>query len=478
MIRTRFAPSPTGELHIGSVRTALFAYLFAKHQEGEFLLRIEDTDRERLVSGSVERIIESLKWLGIAAENMDEPMVQSKRLEVYKKHAFDLVREGKAYICTCSREQLEKDRAEQIKKGEAPRYSGTCRNKSEARSSKSETNLNIQIPDGAVIRMKMPREGKIVVDDLIHGKVEFDAKLIDDQVILKSDGYPTYHLASVIDDNEMAITHVIRSDEWLPSTPKHIVLYEMLGWKAPEFAHLPMILGPDKKKLSKRHGATSVLEYRDQGYLPEALVNFIAFLGWNPKDERETFSIDELAAEFELAKVNKSPAVFDAEKLNSINENYLKTNIEKLITTSKNYKTYLKQFGIDDLTGGEIELIGRGGYKTLKEAAEYIKKLRKEPEYKAELLVFKKSDKESTLKGLQGVLEGVQGVKRWQTDDIQQMMSEVVARENLTNGDVFWPVRVALSGEEKSPSPVELAVALGEEEAVKRIEKAISKLGS
>ena len=478
MIRTRFAPSPTGELHIGSVRTALFAFLFAKHEEGEFLLRIEDTDRERFVEGSAERILESLKWLRIIAYNKDEPVVQSKRLEIYKKYAMQLVEEDKAYVCTCSKELLEKDRAEQIKRGEAPRYSKRCREISNSKYliSNEMSKAEIQMPKEAVIRMKMPKEGKIVVDDLIHGKVEFDAKLIDDQVILKSDGYPTYHLASVVDDNEMAITHVIRSDEWLPSTPKHIVLYEMLGWKPPEFVHLPMILGPDKKKMSKRHGATSVLEYRDEGYLPEALANFIAFLGWNPKDEREVFSIDELAEEFELSKVNKSPAVFDIEKLNSINEEYLKSQISNLKSTAQNYKTFLKQFGTEDISEGEIELIGRGGYKTLKEAAEYIKKLRKEPEYKAELLVFKKSDKERALEGLQGVLTGVQGVKRWQTIDIQKMMSEVVERENLTNGDVFWPVRVALSGEERSPSPVELAVALGEEETTTRIQKAIGNL--
>jgi glutamyl-tRNA synthetase len=467
MIRTRFAPSPTGELHIGSARTALFSYLFVKHQEGEFLLRIEDTDRERFVEGSAERILESLRWLGIEAINADEPMVQSKRLDIYKKFAMQLVEEGKAYVCTCTKEQLEKDRAEQIKRGEAPRYSGRCRER------KTNNEKLITMEGGSVVRMKMPKEGKIVVDDLIHGKVEFDAKLIDDQVILKSDGYPTYHLAHVVDDHEMDITHVIRSDEWLPSTPKHIVLYEMFGWKLPEFAHLPVILGTDKKKMSKRHGATSVLDYHDQGYLPEALVNFIAFLGWNPKDERETFSIEELAAEFELSKVNKSPAIFDVEKLNSINESYIREDIKN---KKSNIKNLVEELGIKNISEGEIELIGRGGYKTLKEAAEYIIKLRKEPEYKAELLVFKKSDKESTLKGLQGVLTGVQGVKRWQPDDIQKMMAEVVSRENLTNGDVFWPVRAALSGEERSPSPVELAVALGEEETVARIEQAVKKL--
>ena len=481
MIKTRFAPSPTGELHIGSARTALFSYLFAKNQKGEFLLRIEDTDRERFIEGSDKKIIESLKWLNIEAENIDKPVIQSDRLEVYKKAAFDLVNAGKAYICTCSKEELAREREEQVKRGEAPRYNGHCRDKIQDTRNKIQTNINNQIPDGAVVRMKMPQEGKIVVDDLIHGKVEFDSALQDDQIILKSDGYPTYHLASVIDDNEMEITHVIRSDEWLPSTPKHIELYKMFGFKAPFFAHLPMILGPDKKKLSKRHGATSILQYREEGYLPEALVNFIAFLGWNPKDEREIFSMDELISEFSLEKVNKSPAIFDIEKLNSINENYLRTE------EPKNLRTLVEKYGADNLTDGEIELIGRGGYRNFKEAAEYINKLRKDPEYEASLLIFKKSDRDKTARGLEetrnklsdlgsGLGRDGQETNNWDTDNLQNALEKVVADNQLSNGDVFWPVRVALSGEEKSPSPVELAVALEKEETLKRIGSAIKKL--
>lgn len=470
MIKTRFAPSPTGELHIGSARTALFSYLFAKNQKGEFLLRIEDTDRERFVEGSDEKIIESLKWLGIKAENIDKPMIQSDRLGVYKKAAFDLVNTGEAYICTCSKEELSREREEQIKRGKAPRYSGRCRDKIQETRNKIQTNINNQIPNGAVVRMKMPREGKIIVEDLIHGKVEFDSALQDDQIILKSDGYPTYHLASVIDDNEMGITHVIRSDEWLPSTPKHIELYKMLGFKAPFFAHLPMILGPDKKKLSKRHGATSILQYREEGYLPEALVNFIAFLGWNPKDEREIFSADELINEFSLEKVNKSPAIFDIEKLNSINQHYLRT--EEL----KDLRTLVEKYGVENLTDGEIELIGRGGYKTLKEAADYILKLRETPDYETSLLIFKKSDKEKTIGGLNGALGEIKGVENWEADNLQKVLEKVVAENGLTNGDVFWPVRVALSGEEKSPSPVELAVAIGKDKTVDRIREAIDRL--
>jgi len=316
MIKTRFAPSPTGELHVGGARTALFSYLFAKNRAGEFLLRIEDTDRERFVEGATERIIDSLKWLGIVADNINQPIVQSKRLDLYRKAAFDLVNAGKAYICTCSKEKLAADRERQKNAGLPPRYEGHCR----------DAKIDLKtLADGCyTVRMKMPQSGKIIVNDLIRGKVEFDAALQDDQIILKSDGFPTYHLASVIDDFDSKITHVIRSEEWLSSTPKHLILYEMFGWPTPEFAHLSMILGHDHSKLSKRHGATSIIEYKKLGYLSEALVNFMALLGWNPKDEREIFSLTELTGEFSLDNVNKSDAIFDIEKLNYFNSERLK----------------------------------------------------------------------------------------------------------------------------------------------------------
>lgn len=473
MIKTRYAPSPTGDPHIGNIRTALFEYLFARAQGGEFLLRIEDTDRERFVEGGVERILDSLKWLGLVPDNVDNYPTQSDRLEIYKKHAFDLVREGKAYICTCSKEKLSEDHERQIREKKPTRYEGHCRT--------AELTLEDMKEGCYVIRMKMPEGRKIVVEDLIRGKVEFDTSLIDDQIILKSDGFPTYHLAVVIDDHEMEITHVIRGDEWLSSTPKHLILAEMLGFEPVAYAHLPVILGPDKKKLSKRHGATSALGYKELGYLPEAIINFLALLGWNPKDEREEFSLAELEKEFKLENVNKAPAVFDIEKLNHINAGYIKLKMQKSEgkSASQNSKI-LANWGVEELSGGETELIGRGGYSTLKEAAEYILKLRQEPEYDASLLVFKKSTKEATLLGLEKTRNKLQSASwrtnKFESDNIQMLLSEVVADNGLTNGDVFWPVRVALSGEERSPSPVELAVALGKEKTLERIKKAIQKL--
>lgn len=463
-IVTRFAPSPTGDWHIGNARTALFEYLFAKHAGGDFLFRIEDTDRERLVEGAAERIVDNLKWLNILPDNVKEPLVQSERLEEYRKYALQLVTEGKAYICTCSKDELEAERKKQEAKKLPPRYSGKCR----------DAKIDLaDVKEGEyVIRMKMPQKGKITVHDLIRGDVEFDLSLSDDQVILKSDGFPTYHLASIVDDHEMNITHVIRGEEWLSSTPKHLTLYEMFGWSAPEFAHLPLILAPDRTKLSKRHGATSVEDYKKLGYLPEALINFIALLGWNPKDEREYFTLEELVAEFKIENVNKSPAVFNVEKLNSINAHYI---IEYVKSQNGKVKSAIQNF-LTDITDEELELIGRGGFNTLKEAADYISKLREEPEYDGEILIFKKSDKTVTKKALDIVKDKLEALEEWNADKVQQALEYTVIENGMGNGDVFWPVRVALSGEEKSPSPVELAVALGQEVTLKRIRKAISKL--
>ncbi|MFH1854926.1 MAG: glutamate--tRNA ligase [bacterium] len=453
MIRTRFAPSPTGDPHIGNIRSALFAYLFAKKNGGEFLLRIEDTDRERHDEKSIEVIKEALSWLGVTPENLDNPMIQSTRLEIYKKAALKLVDEKKAYVCNCSKERLEKVREEQKAKKLQPMYDKHCRD------------LKLPFEDNCVIRMKIPEGKKITLDDLVRGKVKFDSSTIDDQIILKSDGFPTYHLAHVIDDNEMKITHVIRAEEWLPSTPKHILLNKMLGFKAPEYAHLPVILSPTHGKLSKRDGAVGILEYRKMGYLPEALVNFMALLGWNPKTNEEFFPLKELAGKFDLEQVNKAPAVFDINKLDHFNQYYL-----KLKTNNSNV---LKSWGLDEVSASELELIGRGGFKTLQEMADYIKKLRKEPEYQGELLIFKKSDKQKTKQGLEKASEELQKLNDWSEEKLQTTLEQVVSENNLTNGDVFWPVRVALSGEEKSPSPVELLLALDKDKSLKRINEAL-----
>ena len=446
MIKTRFAPSPTGELHIGSARTALFSYLFAKHEGGEFLLRIEDTDRGRSTKEFEKNILDGLSWLGLDYDG--EILYQSKRLEEYKKVARSLAKDGfavekKGAIILQAKETLKKLN---IKYEEVKRFfTEHSDNKS---SQKSYLLRNIGT-------------------DLIHGEI---SGVVFDTVLLRSDGTPTFHLAVVIDDEFMGITHVIRGDDHLSNTPLHIILQKALGYKIPQYAHIPMILGPDRAKLSKRHAATSVLEYKKQGYLPEAIVNFIALLGWNPKDEREIFSLEELIKEFDFKNVNKSGAVFDIEKLDYFNSERLK-NLE-----IKKLKNLLEDFGLIDLSQGEIALAKRGGYKTLKEAAEYISKLRKLPQYESNLLIFKKSDKKRTVIGLNQALGKLLTLTAWSEKDLNQMLSDAVTDSNLANGDVFWPVRVALCGEEKSPSPVELLLALGKDEAIARIEKGLVKL--
>jgi glutamyl-tRNA synthetase, bacterial family len=328
-MRTRFAPSPTGFMHVGSLRSALYDYLLAKKFGGSFILRIEDTDQTREVEGAVENIIKILSWAGLDySEGPGKPgicasYIQSERLSIYNKYAQQLIEQGDAYYCFCSTERLDQMRERQRAMSLPPAYDRRCRN-----LPKEEVDKNLASGHNHVIRMKVPLEGQVIVKDLIRGDIVFDYKVLDDQVLMKSDGFPTYHLAVVVDDHEMEISHVIRGEEWLPSTPKHLLLYKYFGWTAPEFAHFPLLLNPDRSKLSKRQGDVAVEDYRDKGYLPEALINFIALLGWNPGDgdEREIFSLPELVNEFTIERVGKSGAVFDIEKLQWLNGVYIRKN--------------------------------------------------------------------------------------------------------------------------------------------------------
>jgi len=333
-VRVRFAPSPTGYLHIGGLRTALYNYLFAKKHNGSFILRIEDTDRNRYVEGAVENLINALKWCGINYDEGPEiggqfgPYLQSQRLEEYKKYAKKLIANGNAYYCFCTPDRLEKLREEQQKlKLPQAKYDKHCLSLSQKEIDQNLSN-NLQ----HVIRLDVKSNVKINFDDMIREHVEFDGSSVDDQVLIKSDGYPTYHLANVVDDHLMGITHVIRGEEWLSSTPKHVLLYDALNWQRPVFAHLPLLLNPDRSKLSKRQGDVAVEDYKAKGYLKEALINFVALLGWNAGDDKEFYLIDELVENFSLERVNKSGAVFDIEKLNWLNAEHLrmKSNEELL----------------------------------------------------------------------------------------------------------------------------------------------------
>jgi glutamyl-tRNA synthetase len=317
-VRTRFAPSPTGALHFGSVRTALFAWLAARHDGGDFILRIEDTDQERYIPGTEALILETLSWLGL---NWDEgpevggphaPYIQSLRIATYREHADSLVESGNAYWCTCTPARLAAMRDEQRARSQPTRYDRRCL----TRQAEVAEERARGVP--AVVRLRMP-EGVAEWDDIVRGHVSFDNADIDDQVLLKSDGFPTYHLAVVVDDHLMGVSHVIRSDEWIPSTPKHLALYAAFGWDVPRFAHVPAVLGPDHQKLSKRRGARNVLEYGELGYLPSAIVNTIALLGWSSGDEQEVFTLEELVARFTLDRVNAAPAIFDPKRLDDLN---------------------------------------------------------------------------------------------------------------------------------------------------------------
>ena len=317
-IRVRYAPSPTGYPHVGNIRTALFNWLYARHSGGSFIVRIEDTDQSRSVEGAIENILESLEWLGI---DWDEgpivggsfgPYLQSERLSIYHTTVERLLEQGNAYYCICSPEELDSMRKEQQRLGKPTGYDRRCRSAQHSKNNKSGVN--------PVVRFATPIEGPPVTsNDLIRGEVKIELPVIDDFVILKSDGFPTYHLANVVDDHKMQISHVMRAEEWLPSTPRHVLLYKALAFEPPIFAHLPMILGPDRSKLSKRHGATTLLEYRDEGYLPEAMLNFLVLLGWSLDDKTEVMALKELVENFSLSRIGKSPAIFDIPKLEWMN---------------------------------------------------------------------------------------------------------------------------------------------------------------
>jgi len=479
-IRVRFAPSPTGFLHIGGLRTAFFNWLFAKKHQGKFILRIEDTDQNRLVPASLGDIKNSLKWYGLDwDEGPDiggpyQPYRQSARKELYQEQAQKLLDSDKAYRCFCTADRLSKMRKDQQSRGIPPKYDRAC-----LKLTAEEINKKIKQGLPYTIRLKVPTGGKIVINDLIRGKVEFNYQELDDQILLKSDGFPTYHLAVVVDDNLMQISHVIRGEEWLPSLPKHILLYQAFDWPLPQFAHLPMILGSDKSKLSKRHGAMSALQYKEEGYLPQAILNFIAFLGWNPKTEQEVFSLEELIKEFSLDKVNKAGAVFNLKKLDWFNGHYLRElnpdNFAKMCLP------YLEKEGIDTKDFNYVKkavVLEQARIKKLSEIPEAVRFLFEDIEYKTELLIWKKMTKDQVKNSLElskQVLAKIE-LASFHFATLEESLKKVIEKQGLDTGSLLWPLRVALSGRQASPSPFEIAEVLGQAISLKRIEQAISLL--
>lgn len=469
-IRTRIAPSPTGNLHLGTARSALFNYLFAKANKGEFILRIEDTDLERSDDKFTKDIIDGLKWLGIDWD--EEITYQRKRLAIYQKYIKQLLDENKAYYCFCTKEELEQERQAQEKRGEATKYNGKCAN-----LSTEKTNKLLKEKKKCIIRLKSSNK-KIVFDDLIRNNVEFDTQIIGDIAIAKDLNTPLYNFAVVIDDAEMKISHIIRGEDHISNTPKQIMIQEALGLPQAKYAHLPLILGPDKSKLSKRHGATSVNVYREEGYLPEAMVNFMAFLGWNPKTDREIFSMKEFVDNFSLKKIQKGGAVFNIEKLDWMNSQYIRQM--PVDNFAKACLPYLEKslFGKGGKGDFSFEFIKKAvsleqsRIKKLSEISEAVKFMfTDELKYDANILIWKKSDKKNTKENLEKIKEVF--VKGGNTEK-----KIITLAKQYGNGDILWPMRVALSGKEKSPGPIEIAKALGKEKTLRRINRAINKLVS
>jgi len=476
MVRLRFAPSPTGFLHIGGLRTALFSWLCARQNQGSFIFRLEDTDRNRLVEAAESNLLKMLEWAGL---DIDEgpgiggdfgPYRQSERLEIYRDHVDRLLGQGDAYPCFCSEERLEKLKTFQRSEGLTPRYDNHCR-----KLQKKEVETKIQSGEKHVIRMKIPENQETFrLNDLVRGTVAIESTQVEDQVILKSDGFPTYHLAVVVDDHLMQISHVVRGEEWLPSFPKHLLLYRYFGWEPPEFIHLPLILNEERAKLSKRHGAVSVEEFRERGYLPQALLNFIALLGWNPGDDREVLSLEEMVDEFRFERVSKSGAVFDREKLNWMNQQYLLKLPEE---------EYFRM--IDDV-------IQKGDYHDqdsgkIRQAAEILKTrlvtlsdlnqklglfFEENPEIKdLQAIEVLKEDNSKTV--LKEFLQQAENLDQLTSENLGQLVKSVQKATGIKGRGLWMPLRCAITREVSGPELPAMLDFFGGEKCLHLIRQAL-----
>ena len=484
-VRVRFAPSPTGYPHVGNIRTALFNWLFARHSGGKFIVRIEDTDVARKVDDALEAILEGLKWLGLDWDEGPEvggdygPYFQSQRLSLYREAAERLIRQGDAYYCYCSSQRLKEMREEQARRKQPPGYDRRCRNLSKAERAQKEA-------EGItpVVRFKTPLEGSTRFNDLIWGEVVFDHSTIDDLVLIKSDGYPTYHLANVVDDHLMEISHVLRAEEWLSSTPRHLLMYQALGFEPPQFAHLPMILGNDRAKLSKRHGSVSITEYREQGYLPETMLNFLTLLGWSLDDKTEIFSRTELIASFSLERISRTGAIFNQDKLNWMNG------------------AYIRNLSPDDFTGRALPFLEKGLPDKVRRplSMDYIRQVMPlvqerartlaeipeltdffftdELDYEPGLLIVKKMDRESSIQALVAVRNRLEHLQTFDTVSLETAVRPLADEMGLKTGQLFGTLRVATTGRMVAPPLFETMAVLGKECSMERVSAALSKLRS
>ena len=485
-VRVRYAPSPTGIPHVGNIRTALFNWLFARRHGGFFIVRIEDTDQARLVSGATQEILDSLRWLGIdwdegpTGEGMADrgdygPYFQSRRKELYREHAQKLVDGGNAYTCYCTPERLDDVRREQQRNKQPPRYDERCRKLSdhERAQRKAQGTAN-------VVRFAIPPEGTTAFTDVIRGEIAFENATLDDFVLLKSDGYPTYHLANIVDDHLMEITHVMRADEWVSSTPRHILLYQAFGWQPPLFVHLPMILGPDRSKLSKRHGATSLLEYRGDGFLPEAMMNFLALLGWSLDDRTELLSKDDLIRHFSMERIGKAGAIFNREKLEWMNGVYIRglpvgELVERMLPFLEG-DPGLSQPVPRDYLATVVPLV-QDRLRTLAESAElteffFTETLAHDPG----LLVQKGMEPQSTLVALERATALLEGLGSFDAEALEGVLRPLAEELSMKTGQLFGTLRVAVTGRAVAPPLFETMAVLGRDRCLGRLAGAVAAL--
>ncbi len=479
LVRTRFAPSPTGFMHVGNLRTALFEYLIAKSQQGKFILRIEDTDQERLVEGAVDVIYDTLQQVGLDHDEGPDiggeygPYIQSQRKDTYRPYAEQLVREGKAYYCFCTKERLESLHQEDGFGG----YDRHCR---DLPAEEVQRLLDAGTP--YVIRQKMPTEGSTTFQDAVFGEITIENKELEDQILLKSDGYPTYNFANVIDDHLMHITHVVRGSEYLTSTPKYNLLYEAFGWEVPTYVHLPLIMGKNEdgsvSKLSKRHGSTSFAGLVQEGYLPETIVNYIALLGWCPKDNREIFSLQELVENFSIDGISKAPSVFDYDKLDWFNGEYLRAKTPEEFTALA-MPWYQQVFGQEDKPWDVLTAILQPRVIRLTDIPGMIGFFKELPEYDAALFVNKKSkaNLENAPVMLEAAIEALSSLPEWNVTAIHDCLIQLAQKLEVKNGTLLWPVRIAAAGMQVTPGgAMEILAILGKEEAMRRLELGLAKL--
>lgn len=488
-VRLRFAPSPTGFLHIGGLRTALYNYLFARNKGGKFILRIEDTDRTRFVPGAIENLIASLKWAGIDydegvfVENGEivqkgeyGPYIQSQRLDIYKKYVDQLIENGYAYYCFCSKDRLDHLREEQRIKGQVPKYDGLCR-----AISIEEAKKRIAAGEEYVVRLKLPHNRDITFNDLVRGKVTINTDEIDDQVLMKSDGFPTYHMAVVVDDHLMGITHVVRGEEWLASTPKHVYLFEALGWDVPEFIHLPTVLNKNRKKLSKRQGDVSVEDFKNRGYLPEGIVNYLALVGWSPEDGEEIMAMDELIKKFDFDRVGKSGGIFDTDKLNWVNSHYIKEYpIKKLAELSIPYVVDTKFLTEEEIRGNFewykilIETI-REGINKLEDIPAHIGFLFGDLKI-TEDAAMEEINKEHVADLLKAFIEVVNSHDEISLEVANGLMKEVQKKSGVKGKNLYMPVRAAISGNVHGPEMSNIIYLLGKDKLIQRANKVLESI--